>query len=163
MSAALTKSRSQSTSRIGMHPDQPRLCHSILWWDSPFPAVDCVPREPAQTQSENCCQHKWAFGGLGAKDVAAHHRAERHLASASRISEQEIAHHPRKSMPHRALKATISRQIERHFPKRAASQPEERCIYLPCSVLDQDTSSFITPASSISYGDCANVPSAAHR
>jgi hypothetical protein len=34
------------------------------------------------------------------------------------------------------------------------SQPEEHWIYLPCSVLDGDTSAFITPASTISYGSC---------
>lgn len=40
-----------------------------------------------------------------------------------------------------------------------ANQPEERWIYLPCSVLDQDTSSFITPDSVVAYGNCPNAPS----
>ena len=40
-----------------------------------------------------------------------------------------------------------------------ANQPEERWIYLPCSVLDQDTTSFITPTSAVSFGDCPNAPS----
>jgi hypothetical protein len=39
-----------------------------------------------------------------------------------------------------------------------ANQPEERWIYLPCSVLDRDSSSFITPTSIVSYGNCPNVP-----
>ena len=39
-----------------------------------------------------------------------------------------------------------------------ANQPEERWIYLPCSVLDQDTSSFITPDSIVTFGDCPNAP-----
>jgi hypothetical protein len=37
-------------------------------------------------------------------------------------------------------------------------QPEERWIYLACSVLDHDTSRFITPDSVISYGDCPDAP-----
>jgi hypothetical protein len=40
-----------------------------------------------------------------------------------------------------------------------ANQPEERWIYLPCSVLDRDTSAFITPDSAVSYGNCPNAPS----
>jgi hypothetical protein len=40
-----------------------------------------------------------------------------------------------------------------------SNQPEERWIYLPCSVLDQDTSSFITPATVVAYGNCPNAPS----
>jgi hypothetical protein len=43
----------------------------------------------------------------------------------------------------------------------AAGQPVERWIYLPCSVLDQDTSAFITPTSTISYGSCRNTSAAA--
>jgi hypothetical protein len=38
-------------------------------------------------------------------------------------------------------------------------EPEERWIYMPCSVLDQDTSAFITPDSVVSYGTCPNAPS----
>jgi hypothetical protein len=38
-------------------------------------------------------------------------------------------------------------------------QPEERWIYLPCSVLDQDTSAFIKPDSVVSFGTCPNAPS----
>jgi hypothetical protein len=41
--------------------------------------------------------------------------------------------------------------------------PVEKWIYLPCSVLDQDTSSFITPASTVSYGSCTNVPGVGRR
>jgi hypothetical protein len=40
-----------------------------------------------------------------------------------------------------------------------ANQPEERWIYLPCSVLDHDTSSFITPTSVVNYGNCPNASS----
>ena len=43
------------------------------------------------------------------------------------------------------------------------NQPEERWIYLPCSVLDQDTSSFIAPTSVVLYGDCPNAPSLKQR
>jgi hypothetical protein len=37
-------------------------------------------------------------------------------------------------------------------------QPEERWIYLPCSVLDHDTSRFIPTDSVVSYGGCPNAP-----
>ena len=39
-----------------------------------------------------------------------------------------------------------------------ANQPEERWIYLPCSVLDGDTSNLITPTSVVSFGNCPNAP-----
>jgi hypothetical protein len=39
------------------------------------------------------------------------------------------------------------------------NQPEERWIYLPCSVLDHDTSGFITPTTVVAYGNCPNAPS----
>ena len=39
------------------------------------------------------------------------------------------------------------------------NQPQERWIYFPCSVLDQDTSSFITPTSVVAYGNCPNAHS----
>ena len=38
-----------------------------------------------------------------------------------------------------------------------ANQPEERWIYLPCSVLDHDTSAFITPTSVVFFGNCPNA------
>jgi hypothetical protein len=41
--------------------------------------------------------------------------------------------------------------------------PVERWIYLPCSVLDRDTSTFITAASAVSYGDCPNAPGVGKR
>jgi hypothetical protein len=44
-----------------------------------------------------------------------------------------------------------------------ANQPQERWIYLPCSVLDRDTSSFITPESVVSFGSCPNAPSLKQR
>ncbi|HEY4381287.1 MAG TPA: hypothetical protein VGN01_13130 [Acidobacteriaceae bacterium] len=40
-----------------------------------------------------------------------------------------------------------------------SNQPEERWIYLPCSVLDQDTSGFITPTSVVVTKDCPNQSS----
>lgn len=43
------------------------------------------------------------------------------------------------------------------------NQPEERWIYLSCSVLDHDTSGFILPSSVVSYGDCPNAPSRKQR
>jgi hypothetical protein len=43
------------------------------------------------------------------------------------------------------------------------AQPEEKWIYFPCSVLDQDTGRFIAPDSVISYGDCPNAPSRRQR
>jgi hypothetical protein len=39
-----------------------------------------------------------------------------------------------------------------------SNQPEERWIYLPCSVLDHDTSGFITPTSVVTYAGCPNAP-----
>ncbi|MDP9050804.1 MAG: hypothetical protein M3O31_08795 [Acidobacteriota bacterium] len=37
------------------------------------------------------------------------------------------------------------------------NQPEEKWIYLPCSVLDHDTASFLTPDSVVNFGNCPNV------
>jgi hypothetical protein len=45
------------------------------------------------------------------------------------------------------------------FTTGVLPQPEEKWIYLPCSVLDHDTSSFITPTTVVSYGNCPNAPS----
>jgi len=42
-------------------------------------------------------------------------------------------------------------------------QPEEKWIYLPCSALDGDTSSFITPDTVVAYGNCPNAPSLPRR
>jgi hypothetical protein len=84
------------------------------------------------------------------------HAIDAHIYSGFVLDDTADTYHPGSSwMPADFLQQYPVRLLaESYGVVGGGAQPVEHWIYLPCSVLDSDTSGFITPASTISYGSC---------